>query len=820
MEAIDPSSIRNALNRWWQRYIASGDLTILLIVFVLLLQPALALQAAGWPITLNIAIPTLVISVLFGYALARSRYNELVALFISLIYGIVGVLLIAAIALDGVRLVRGIENVIGRTIQWGYDAATGGINQDPLVFTLVVALLFWFFGYNATWHVFRIDRVWRVIIPPAMILIVNMVVYAGDTNLDLYLLLFIFMALLLVVQSNLDAREWDWYVHGVRVPKNMRQQFITVGAAISLVALVLAWAIPSTPLQDRLDRFQEFLAREGFREMAEVFNRLVEPVESDGPATADYYGGNTLNLGGAITLGNQEIMRVTAPNQYRHYWKSRVFERYQNGSWSPSATRRVPDINAPIEIDHPDSTGAGRAIIQQQINMQSATRLYYYAPHPLTVDGTGRIDLYRTNGDQDDPDSAMNVSVIRPLRVIEAGDSYTAQSAISTASAFDLRTASTDYPAWVTSANTSAGDVSPRTAALARQIVDNANAVTVYDQAKAIEIWLRSNIAYNESIPSPPVGADAVDWFLYEIQEGYCTYYATSMVVMLRSLGIPARMAAGFAEGEYDTATGQYIVRERDAHTWVEVYFPEFGWVPFEPTAAQSPLDREGDLRQQEPQVPESPALPTLTLTPTQIPPTATSQLTPTPPDDTPPQDNNDAQPPTVTPTPSPTPTATPVIIPTQSPTVQPPEAPTSGLLNLLLPALIIALVLLAVMILLVLIALFIWWWWEWRGMGGMSPVARAYARLERYIALIGIRADKSDTPEERRITIVKQLPRAERPVTVITRTYMDERYGNRSQAGSARGAQNAQRADEAWRDTRPNILRRWLRRLNPFSRD
>ena len=804
----------NPFSELWQTYIASGDVTALLIAIVLLLMPALALHAADWPLRPGITIPVMIISLLFGYFLSRSRYNEFYALMVSGLYGIITVLLVAAFA-NSLNPIRGIEIIIIRTTEWLVDAATGGINQDNLVFSMVVSVLFWFFGYNAAWHIFRIDRVWRVIIPPGLILLVNMVVYAGDTNLDLYLMTFALMSLLLIVRSNLDAREWDWYVNGVRVPQRLRRQFIAVGAAISLLALVFAWGIPSGNLQERLNNFQQFLASDPVRDMAEFWNRLVEPIESEGPATADYYGGDTLNLGGAIQLGDQVIMLVDAPTDNRYYWRSRIFERYSNGRWMPSATRRVPDLVPPLEIVTPPGSDLGRLSVEQIVTMSSPSRLIYAAPQPLSVNLSGRIDLLRTSGDQDDANSPMNVSVIRPERVIQTGQSYNVTSAVSVASAFDLRAAGTNYPEWVLSPNASAVGIGGRTADLARQIVADAGASNPYDQAKAIETYLRREITYNEKIPAPPAGVDPVEWFLFTQREGYCTYYATSMVAMLRSLGIPSRMAAGFAEGEYDSELDQYVVRERDAHTWVEVYFPGYGWVEFEPTSAQSPVNRDGDDTNPEDNNPAGQPTPQVTMTPTTA-PSPTPQVTPT-------SSDTDAQaldaPPTITVTPSPTPTATPVIVPTVAPPVAPPDPPNNSFLSFLLPAIGFAFLIFVSILVIVLASLFLWWWWELRGMGNLSPVSRAYARLMRYLGLIGLEGRDNETPEERRRRIIRKLPGAERPVSAITRTYTVERY-SKPKEGTAENARNNQVADNAWSDARRNILVRWIRRFIPFLKD
>lgn len=808
-------SSSNPLTEIWQTYFASGDVMALLISIVLLLMPALALDAAEWPLDLNLTIPVMLISLLFGYFLSRSRYNELYALLVSGLYGVITVLLVAAFS-NSLNPIRGIEIVILRSTEWLYDAVTGGINQDSLGISMIVAILFWFFGYNATWHIFRIDRVWRVIIPPGLILLVNMVVYSGEANLDLYLMVFALMSMLLIVRSNLEARAWDWYVNGVRVPTKLRRQFVLVGTVISLIALLLAWGIPSGNLQERLDNFQQFLASDPVRQMAEFWNRLVEPIESEGPATADYYGGDSLNLGGAIQLGDQVIMVIDAPTENRYYWRSRVFERYSNGRWMPSATRRVPDLSPPLDLVIPPGTDAGRILVNQTVTMSSPARLIYAAPQPVSVSIAGRIDLLRTNGNQDDPQSPMNVSVIRPERVVQSGASYTVTSAISTASAFELREAGTNYPDWVISPNASTAGIGARTAELARQIIGNANATNPYDQAKAIESYLRNNIAYNEQIPAPPAGVDPVEWFLFTQQEGYCTYYATSMVAMLRSLGIPSRMAAGFAQGDYDPSSGQYVVRERDAHTWVEVFFPGYGWVEFEPTSAQSPLNRDGDDISNNQDNPSS-APPTLepTSTPT-LAPTFTPQPSATSADSNASAEDTAA---TMTLTPSPTPTATPVIVPTVPPPVAQSDPSNNSFLSFLLPAIGLAFLIFVSILLFVLVSLFLYWWWELRGMGGLSPISKAYAKLMRYLGLIGFQSRDDETPEERRRRIVRKLPGAERPVSSITRNYTIERYSNRPE-GTAESARRNQVADNAMSQARRSILVRWIRRFILFLKD
>lgn len=800
------NGVAHRLTSAFGKMLSSGDLYALLVAVGLLLAPALALNTAGWLTDLRTVLPILLLSLGFGYLLARSQYNEFLCLLISGIYGTCFTLLIAAFNQPG-GFGDAIIQVFVRLSQWLYDALTGGINQDDLVFTLLISGLFWFLGFNLVWHIFRIDRVWRAVLPPALILIVNNVYYIGDRNVDGYLIGYLFLTLLLLVRSTLDAREWDWYVNQVRVPRRLRRQFYRLGALFAVVVLLGAWLIPQRDIQERLDRFQQFMQSDTLVQFAELWNRLFASAEVQGPTTSDYYGGDSLQLGGAIRLGDQVVLLASAPPGRHYYWKSRSFDYYDRGHWTSAADTRLTDPEAPLSVEHEDYVQGARVPVQQTFTLAlSASQLIYTAPEPLTVDLPTRTDL-RYTPDANLVNQNMLISVIRPLHVLYRGDSYTATSLVSNATGDQLRSAGENYPAWVRDVyNGYMPSVTGRTIQLANQIVNDAGATTPYDKAVAIESWLRANITYNELIPQPPANQDPVDWVLFDLHQGYCNYYASAMVVMMRSLGIPARMAAGFAQGIYDDAQQAYVVKEKDAHTWVEVYFPGYGWVDFEPTAAQQPLARDTTQSNIQPSSP-----PTLTPTPTFTPSPLPSPTPTTPPTEPPQQDGTQPpEPPTLTPTPIPSLTPTPLIVPTEPPPLPPTQS--NAPLNFLLPALAALFGLLLLVLLVVAAIILLYWWWEWRGMRGLSPVARAYARMERYMGLVGIHLQPNQTPEERRQRIVRVLPQAETPVTSITRMYMGERYGGRRRSKDRTPRGSA--ADQAWSDARGSILSRFFRRL------
>ena len=120
--------------------------------------------------------------------------------------------------------------------------------------------------------------------------------------------------------------------------------------------------------------------------------------------------------------------------------------------------------------------------------------------------------------------------------------------------------------------------------ALARSVT--ARDTTTYDKVQSLIDWIGAHTHYSTNIPPLPAGADTVDEFLFGNRVGFCEQISTSLAVMLRSLGIPAREAVGYVPGGYNPITDLYQVHADDAHAWVQVWFPGYGWQNFDPTAS------------------------------------------------------------------------------------------------------------------------------------------------------------------------------------------------------------------------------------------
>jgi len=212
--------------------------------------------------------------------------------------------------------------------------------------------------------------------------------------------------------------------------------------------------------------------------------------------------------------------------------------------------------------------GAQRILRYRVIMEPVGTNIFFFAPMADSLAGKYReISL-------DDGGAVRN----EDRRLI---DLYSASSNLAQPSPEALRQASGTYPPQISNVYLQLPRLDRRVSELARQIT--ANAPTAYDQAVALELYLKTHYAYTLVLPSER-HADPLAYFLFERKRGHCEYFASAMAVMLRTLGIPSRVVNGFRGGEFNDVTGSYIIRGRDAHSWVEAYFPGQGWVSFDPT--------------------------------------------------------------------------------------------------------------------------------------------------------------------------------------------------------------------------------------------
>jgi transglutaminase-like putative cysteine protease len=199
------------------------------------------------------------------------------------------------------------------------------------------------------------------------------------------------------------------------------------------------------------------------------------------------------------------------------------------------------------------------------------TNVFFLAPWARSVSGDYRLVAADSSGVIYDFDSQ------HPL------GRYEADSDIAVPSREELRMAGRSYPAPLAAIYLRLPALDPRVSRLAAQITSSAG--NEFDKAAAVENYLKTRFGYTLELP-PSAVKDPIANFLFERKQGHCEYFASAMAVMLRTLGIPSRVITGFRSDEFNDLTANYVVRAKDAHAWVEAYFPGSGWHTFDPTPA------------------------------------------------------------------------------------------------------------------------------------------------------------------------------------------------------------------------------------------
>jgi protein-glutamine gamma-glutamyltransferase len=326
------------------------------------------------------------------------------------------------------------------------------------------------------------------------------------------------------------------------------------------------------------------------------------------PAHAAYPRGRTgvggflgfaksLDTGTRTALGDDVVMRVRASRP--NFWVGETYDEWNGQSWLQSGDpSNGPGVNQlppgspftiPPTADEAGAEASGPLDIQTFFLAQSGPNLVFHADQAERVYIQSRALLLPGDG------------TIVSSTSMGAGTIYTVVSDDTAATGSELQRATVpgrsarnglapELNARERQHDLELPNPYTRVATLARQITalvptTAGTGPRTYDKVEAIESWMSSHVRYTTDIPPLPRGADAVDSFLFGTRRGYCEQISTATVVMLRTLGIPAREAVGYVPGSYDPITDLYDVEAKDAHSWVQVWFPGYGWQDFDPTA-------------------------------------------------------------------------------------------------------------------------------------------------------------------------------------------------------------------------------------------
>ncbi len=608
------------------------DWLTLALVLAGTLSVTTTLEAGGWSKQMP---PITLVSVLAAFAalfLARSALPLLLAWPLAFV---TGVLVVSWQTLEMVgpgTSDQRLDAVYLRFKTWFDIAINGGVSNDSLPFNVLVIGLTWLGVFLFGWSVYRWHNAWIGLLPGAATLFVD-VALVGDP-LTAAAAAYIFFGFLLVMRTNLTARMARWRADGASYPPMVSLTFLNFSGWVLLFLMVAAWIAPvgpfatPAPVQSLVERVTG---------AGVDFVRLAGPMHVKKIIPVHNYTG-VLPFQGSVDLGDRQVLAVRIEDPALEgpiALRGAVYEKYGSGGWEAGERNETglpghiddrlreeiqgqerAGFLVPIRVTVTAKSVVGSVLFSPGQPAASDTPVRVDAPDgslgpayvSLPDDGEGMPDSevlstgvpdnfigMRVDRDEEGRVASVDVFdvadqavpdslVLRPGDHLEKGDSYRVTGFVPAVTPEDLRAAGARYPAWVTEQYLQLPDSLPD------RVRDRAHDVaggepTAYDKAKAIEDILRQyTLDYQAGVT--PTGEDTVDYFLFESQRGYFDYHASAMVVMLRAAGVPSRLAVGYVidEGDFDAEKRAYAVRDSDSYAWAEVYFPRYGWIPFNPS--------------------------------------------------------------------------------------------------------------------------------------------------------------------------------------------------------------------------------------------
>ena len=626
---------------WLRRYSPSQGWATFAILLVTLLVVANSVNASGWVESVSLTT-VLIWSAIFGLALAKIRAPWYLLILAGMLGGVVAVIWQATGTVEGDSIFDRLIATFQRLDVWWEAATSGGISTDLLPFVIMLLSLGWTAGFLGTWFIFRRSNVWIAVLLLGTAILTNLS-FLPETFASRFFV-FVFLAMILVVRMSIVQRHERW--RRLNIQFSPTAGWLTLHATVwfSLVVMIAAIALPLNVYTNQTAAELWNFGRTPIATAEDFFARMFAALPSKKDQPGRFFG-KWLPFIGGISFGGEPVAWATT--DYPSYWLSQTYNEYTSKGWiaTKSEPLRIgPDTLPPPKGDTlkrvPKSqvmqlgfssdkflAGGGFEWVSREGTVDSLEPRSFYihledssldAEMPgdirelaegLRADAAGMTTRgVETLAAQLVPDDVVLMEVLAddagaaewavfqrkapttPDLVgwqfddrAEEHEAYRMTSFVSIATDDELRQAGTEYENFLTDHYLQLPASLPdRVRELALRLTGGAD--NQFDKALAVQNYLRGpEFSYSLQIDPPPVGVDGVDWFVFDSKVGYSDYFGSSMAVMLRSVGVPARMAAGYAPGELNE-DGQRVIRDSDSHGWVQVYFPGYGWIDFEPT--------------------------------------------------------------------------------------------------------------------------------------------------------------------------------------------------------------------------------------------
>ena len=547
-----------------------------------------SLEATHWAEHLGNVTFLVFFAVIIGLALGQSRFKPGWVALIAVLYSLAIVPWIWV-------------STTGRGLEWLIRYKIMGIrlgislNQffrneavsDPILFLWGIGLIYWVASLLAGYYLTRKGKPW---IPVGIITVATFMVefyIAPVTHSGIYAAIFTFFILLLVTLTYYQTSAKQWEDKGVQIEQDTSYHLGRGAVIIGLILILVAWNLPTITEMLSPGTAAHAELNQELKSIRDRFSNIVAPLR--GPARLDVMTfGEDLALGTGQPSDDRMIFRVeetdVRPKGVRYYWKARSYDWYEDGEWSSTirGIAEVPENSPYLAMPAAWENRVDRKFIftiQANLNLLIAPAQLRQASLPMITNiqpvGSAGLDIVAVEMDP----------------IIRQGEIYEVTSSLDAPTTEALRKAQMTYPDWVRLTYLQIPEKFPeKVIKLAKELTFRQT--TQYDKVQAITYYLRDNMKYKEMVPEPPRRMDPIEWFLFEQKEGYCNYYATAEVMMLRAVGIPARLAVGYAQGEPEENGKAFQVLSKHSHAWPEVFFDDLGWVEFEPTSGLPSLYR------------------------------------------------------------------------------------------------------------------------------------------------------------------------------------------------------------------------------------
>jgi len=607
------------------RRLLSADLLGLLLVLFSLETFTYGISASVRGTNMGYLLGVCLIAALFGFVLSSGKVSGPSSAIFMTVVGIIGVWILGArLAYPLLALFKSIVDLVPQIIpsirehtvidthlvsetwtaivqasaalamrwqSWSLGIDRNVTVNDALIRSMIWTLFMWLVAAWTGWFAAKRNAVPALL--PQILLLAAVISYSEYKVETFWLMVFILLLLLGVWNFKNHTTQWERhkvdYSDSIRYDNTQAVLFLAI--SIGIIAFVtpsISWRQIRDFLRERRDANQtaEMLGVQEQKVAARNVAIQKPSLPREHLLTESFAQSQEI----VMTIRTGELPPVPsasfATEAPRYYWRSTIYDGYVGAGWvTTSAPAQSYKANTPLI----QGLLSGYRPLHLDVDVFQPEGRLFWSGLLYSADVPFRADWRIRPGSELFADQTALLEADM-FAAATSATAYQADVYIPAVTLDELRGASTEYPPNIQEHYLDLpNEVPERVHQLARQItkeIDNP-----YDKAKAIESYLRTNYPYDLEVPPPPEDKDVADYFLFDLKKGYCDYYATAMVVLARSSGLPARFVSGYSPGSYDALNAQYVVRKLNAHSWPEVYFPEIGWIEFEPTGSEPEIE-------------------------------------------------------------------------------------------------------------------------------------------------------------------------------------------------------------------------------------